>query len=173
MSKTCQKLDLKNSWNWGTVLIPAWILPLFSVKLIRGKWKYMSIWWNLLGKTREITLMELILWQLLAIGTTVRGTRLLLLHFFQHKWILSGQPTDMPKKPTLSRFGDVFPLSDYPLSMFSSHICIHFVLSFNYWHFPRYIFAKVPHCTCFWCVSVCDCVDFVLRKIHPWPGRLA
>ena len=111
MSKTCQKLDLKNSWNWRTVLITATVWQLFIVKLIRGKRKYMSIWWNLLGKTREITLMELILWQLLAIGTTVLGTRLLLLHFFQHKWILSGQPTDMPKKPTLSRFGDFFPLS--------------------------------------------------------------
>ena len=40
-----------------------------------------------------------------------------MLHFFRHKWILSGQPTDMPKKPTLSRLGDFFFLIIYPLSM--------------------------------------------------------
>ena len=45
------------------------------------------------------------------------ATALRCIHFFQHKWILSGQPTDMPKKPTLSRFGDRFPLFAYPLSM--------------------------------------------------------
>ena len=65
--KNPPKIRLKNSWNWRTVLIPATILQLFSVKLIRGKWKYMSIWWNLLRKTREITLMELILRQIIAI----------------------------------------------------------------------------------------------------------
>ena len=49
------------------------------------------------------------------------------LHFFQHKWILSGQPTDMPKKPTYSRFCDFFPLL--------------------YIHYPCFYRMRSPLCT--------------------------
>ena len=40
-----------------------------------------------------------------------------LLHFFQHKWILSGHPTDMPKKPTTLEVSWFLVLIKYQLSM--------------------------------------------------------
>ena len=40
-----------------------------------------------------------------------------LLHFFQHKWILSGQPTAMPKNPTTLEVSWFLVLITHPLSM--------------------------------------------------------
>ena len=55
------EIRLKNSWNWQIILVPATIWQIFNVKQ-RQSTETELIWicWNLLIKTREITLCELI-----------------------------------------------------------------------------------------------------------------
>jgi hypothetical protein len=61
-AKSRQKFELKNSWNWQVILIPATVWQVLSIKLIPGNGNRTETCWNLLGKTREIASTELILW---------------------------------------------------------------------------------------------------------------
>ena len=57
--------------------------------------------------------------------------------FFSHKWILSGQPTDMPKKPTTLEVSWYLVLITYPLSMSIWAVCCSRVKLggvFSKWH---------------------------------------
>ena len=66
--KPAKKSDFKNSWNWLVMLLPTTIWQILNIKCVLWpETEVMWICWNLLGKTREITLSELIFGGFLAI----------------------------------------------------------------------------------------------------------
>ena len=66
--KNPPNIRMKISWNWRIILMPATIWQVLKVKRTqRPKTEVVRICWNLKGKTREITLSELIFGGFLAI----------------------------------------------------------------------------------------------------------
>ena len=59
-SKIPPKWDLKNSWNWHVILVPATVWQILNVKRRQPETEVMWICRNFHGKTREIATSELI-----------------------------------------------------------------------------------------------------------------